>query len=177
MSCYSEGLDRPHTVTHGKQDQSIAAIKLTEHRKVSLHEIMNSLPPILPRFPRPTAPVCRHCNRRSTSLPVRPSNPNGNAGRPFYRCNSIGCQQLEGNGFIAWDDNIGVHENNPRCDCGILSRLDRAGIYSPIAGQRFWRCADGTCRYRSYVLSGMTPQELQIVALRNSALKQIFIAE
>ena len=163
-----ECLDRPNTVVQGKQYQLVAATKLTD-RKVSLHEIMNSLLPIIPRFPRLSAPICRHCGGRSTPLHVGPFNPNGNAHRPFFRCNSIRCQQLEGEGFIAWDDNIGVHGNNPRCDCGIPSRQDRAGIYSPIAGQMFWRCADGTCRYRSYLWNGMTPHELHVAALRNSA--------
>jgi len=127
--------------------------------EVSFEEFMRFLPPLVPNFPLSNAPMCRHCERYGVRLIVRPSNPNGNAGRPFYRCESIRCRQLEDEGWLTWDDNIGVHASNPRCDCGIPSRRNYAGISSCVAGQMFWRCADCTCEYRSYDESGMTPAE------------------
>ena len=45
-------------------------------------------------------------------------------------------------------------ETNPTCDCGVPSRLDRMGESSGRAGQGFWTCAHGECRYYSEDVNG-----------------------
>lgn len=49
--------------------------------------------------------------------------------------------------WITWDDYRGVYSTNPECDCGLVSRRDRAGARTASAGCEFWKCALGRCGY------------------------------
>lgn len=49
--------------------------------------------------------------------------------------------------WITWDDYRGIYSDNPDCDCGLVSRRERAGVRSASAGSEFWKCAVGRCRY------------------------------
>jgi hypothetical protein len=60
-------------------------------------------------------------------------------------------------GWSTWDDNIGVDNNNPDCNCGHPSRLDRING----SGQGFWTCATGGCMYYSSRLDGFTAEDLR----------------
>lgn len=116
-------------------------------------------------FPLHNTPACRFCNwipkYRST---VKPDNPNGNLGRPYYIC--IRCKSKDRRapwvheaGWITWDDDRGMHESNPQCDCGWVSRQDRAGVDSSRPGMGFWTCATGACGYYSKFINGQTREE------------------
>lgn len=118
-----------------------------------------------PNFPLPKIPRCRECEYTPTGRNyVTMKNPNGNAGRPYYIC--IRCKadrkpevsQFE-IGWITWDDDLGIHEKNPYCDCALLSRQDRAGKRSLYPGIGFWTCASGACGYLSFRIDGLTDDE------------------
>ena len=105
-------------------------------------------PPATP-YRRPTSPYqCRYCD--STDLDrdvVRPGNPIGNVGRPYYVCANPDCPKVTNpgqhiRGWVTWDDNIGVDPRNPPCDCGRSTREDTAR-----AGHRFWTCSRGRCDF------------------------------
>lgn len=49
--------------------------------------------------------------------------------------------------WITWDDWRGIYADNPECDCGMVSRRDRAGANRATEGCEFWTCAVGRCRY------------------------------
>lgn len=122
----------------------------------------------IPTFPRPTAPQCRRCGwipkYRDT---VRPNNPNGNAGRPYYRC--VRCKtnstpdvlktSRDVSGWICWDDYIGIEEGNRACECGLACRQGKGGVNSDYPGGGFWTCAVGRCGFLSYRLDALTNEE------------------
>lgn len=138
----------------------------------------------IPVFPVSSAPQCRHCpwipRQRET---VGKSNPNGNADRPYYICikckeynrkiSSSGTQQQqqhasaetsqlrrrENDGWIAWDDNIGIQATNRPCYCGFVSRQDRRGANSMYPGGGFWTCAIGRCDFSSFRRDALTERE------------------
>ncbi|KAF2476963.1 uncharacterized protein BDR25DRAFT_251433 [Lindgomyces ingoldianus] len=102
-----------------------------------------------PTFPL-NNPHCRHCesNAGTVRYIVRPTNQNGNGGRPYYACSNCDQSNPEG-GWITWDDNHGINATNPFCDCGVVSRLDQAGANSTRlgAGNVFYTCATGACNF------------------------------
>lgn len=57
----------------------------------------------------------------------------------------------KGRVWITWDDNRGIYANNPECDCGLVSRRDRAGAKRTSEGGEFWKCATGRCGYWEHV--------------------------
>ena len=115
----------------------------------------------IPRFPLPSPPRCRHCNSIATRDIVNSSNRNNNAGRPYYKC--LPCKQSPmanpQKGWITWDDDIGVHENNRTCICGLACRQGRAGSDSVWEGKGFWTCAVGRCSFISYRKDAYTMRE------------------
>ncbi|KAJ9666454.1 hypothetical protein H2201_003376 [Coniosporium apollinis] len=126
----------------------------------------------LPHFPLPKPPPCRICrSSRTIKLTVHPSNPNGNASRQYYIClqcksgskSSSGHYGLNAHevGWVSWADNRGIHKDNPRCNCGVVSRQDRAGVDSSRPGMGFWTCATGACGYYSEFANGLTLEEAQ----------------
>lgn len=119
---------------------------------------------IQPTFPMQDVPRYGRCDYQPKHRTiVSPHNPNGNAGRPYYFC--IKCQfnrkcGVSTNGFrkgwISWDDDRGIQQNNPPCHCRSMSRQDKAGIHSSHPGRGFWTCATGSCAYFSFRLDGLT---------------------
>lgn len=71
------------------------------------------------------APKCIECGRQCAYRVTNGDNPNGNAGRPYYKCRYCG----EFNGFV---DDRGISPGNPRCDCGIPSRRQAAGEHKQV---------------------------------------------
>ena len=114
-------------------------------------------------FTQPNRPAghpyrCRHCG--STNLKrdiVKPGNPNGNDGRPYYVCTNPICPEVRRQdvpqhfrGWVTWDDNVGIAPGNPCCYClgPRNSRLDNSGR------KHFWTCATGACGYTSWRQDG-----------------------
>lgn len=127
--------------------------------------------PLYPRFPifesRDFYPPCRSCGRVSLHQRNVGMNRKNNYGRPFYLC--IGCLSNEpygkrikgGNRWITWDDDVGMHPTNLRCNCGIASRQDRSGPDTTYPGMGFWTCASGQCEYYSVLRSGKMWDEVE----------------
>ncbi|KAI4165834.1 MAG: hypothetical protein LQ346_009103 [Caloplaca aetnensis] len=124
----------------------------------------------MPIFPRSTPPQCPRCNWVPKYRDeVKPDNPNGNAGRPYYicfMCKKNGTpdvvrttREKKKPGWIAWDDYIGVQASNRACECGFACRQDRAGVDSYYPGGGFWTCAVGGCDYLSFRRDGLTDEE------------------
>lgn len=125
--------------------------------------------PRIPTFPL-NAVRCRRCGWVPKYRDkVKPSNPNGNAGRPYYIC--FMCKKnetpaiLKSNrmvhkkGWITWDDSIGISQENHFCFCNEVSRQDRAGVDSYCPGSGFWTCATGSCNYLSFRRDGLPIDE------------------
>lgn len=88
----------------------------------------------------PRALACSNCHkpghRRITSF----SNPNGNAGRPYYYCSP--CRK-----FISFDDERGKRDENPLCECGKPSRSQLNGKNSRPPGGVHFVCSEGQCDF------------------------------
>ena len=102
----------------------------------------------------PTSPYqCRHCGSIHLKYDfVKPGNPNGNIGRPYYICVNPYCPNVINSahhirGWVTWDDNIGIDPRNPLCKCLRSAREDIAGERSPSPGHHFWTCSTGACDY------------------------------
>ncbi|KAB8258651.1 hypothetical protein BDV32DRAFT_125582 [Aspergillus pseudonomiae] len=63
--------------------------------------------------------LCKACRTPTVLIYVKPWNPNGHGGRPFFKCPTCGR-------FHSWADTRGVLDQNPLCQCGRLSRISRA---------------------------------------------------
>ncbi|KAI4201420.1 MAG: hypothetical protein LQ350_003258 [Teloschistes chrysophthalmus] len=133
----------------------------------------------IPHFPLNPIPRCPTCNWIPKKRPTcDPNNPNGNANRPFYIC--IRCKTRpspepspsrtttttrsrsgHSKGWITWDDNIGIHPDNPLCFCpgGWVARQDRGGESGFYEGGGFWTCARGRCAYLSWRADGEPARE------------------
>ncbi|EMD86689.1 hypothetical protein COCC4DRAFT_33191 [Bipolaris maydis ATCC 48331] len=123
---------------------------------VSVSEILLFLTrrPLQPQFPL-LRPHCRVCGSATLDRHItRPSNPNGNASRPYYIC--MLCKSNNEEGWVTWDDERGVCNSNPTCYCGVPSRQDREGIARGRPGLGFWTCATGSCDYYSRWSNGWT---------------------
>ena len=152
--------------THFHSKACLLTSRLSFMTGISMAEVLSALTPIAPHFPLAEPPKCRHCgwkpHFRNT---VGGNNPNGNAGRLFYkcwRCENRGRDDLnydESSAWIAWTDDRGIHPANPHCDCGVASRQDRAGVRSGRPGWGFWTCASGACWYYSEFRNGLTWSE------------------
>ena len=91
-------------------------------------------------------PTCLYCGLSTHRTRANPSNPNGNAHRPYYYCKYC-------NEFSCFADMRGIHLENPICDCprSIPSRLQFAGQDKAIPRALHYRCAVGGCSYLSYL--------------------------
>jgi len=70
---------------------------------------------LAPAPPSGGPPTCFLCNGHSSEYTTRRSNRNGNAGRPYYKCDSCGK-------FLAFADDRGNDLLNPLCHCQTSSR-------------------------------------------------------
>jgi hypothetical protein len=92
-------------------------------------------------------PFCSRCHSSTVLHYVRWDNPNGNAGRPYYRCRKASCGK-----FAAFGDTRGIHNSlhfgqNVFCYCPShnLPRLQVAGQGKKNPGILHWVCATGRC--------------------------------
>jgi hypothetical protein len=94
-----------------------------------------------PRSTRSTPtenPHCKKCGYLTDYKITRQSNRNGNAGRPYFKCDNCG-------NFHSFADTQGISQQNPYCPCGEPSRLERAGWEK--GNIPFFVCATGTCAF------------------------------
>lgn len=133
-----------------------------KHSDVLVSEILISISwSFQPRFPL-LHPRCRVCGSATLHHRItQPSNPNGNAGRPYYVC--IPCKRNNREGWVTWDDERGVRNSNPSCYCGDFRRQDQEGIGRGRHGLDFWTCSTGSCDYYSKYLNGWTSYAPQCV--------------
>ncbi|PGG94995.1 hypothetical protein AJ79_10326 [Helicocarpus griseus UAMH5409] len=75
--------------------------------------------------------VCFHCGGHPFRLYTSPFNQKGNAGRPYYICNSCGL-------FLVFDDLRGNSEDNPRCYCAVSSKRHISGPKKRIPRRIFF---------------------------------------
>ncbi|TLS20373.1 uncharacterized protein PpBr36_11357 [Pyricularia pennisetigena] len=85
-------------------------------------------------------PVCKRCAKKSSLLITGPENPNGNAGRPYYKC--IAC-----NRFFTFADDRGTKLDSPLCDCREPSRLQLNGRDRTPAFGLHCVCKYGECDF------------------------------
>ncbi|KXL46122.1 hypothetical protein M433DRAFT_160112 [Acidomyces richmondensis BFW] len=94
----------------------------------------------------PASVCCPWCGRKDNNLYfyiTRTSNRNGNAGRPYVKCGP--CQK-----FITFQDNRGVHLDNPKCKCETPARLQVAGKFQKVKPRGLhYVCSTGGCNHYS----------------------------
>lgn len=90
--------------------------------------------------PPETVPNCRRCGEPATEEVTRPSNRNGNAGRPYYKCHRC-------NKFLCFADDRGNDPNNPLCNCGIPSRRQVSGRHRRVSRGVHFVCRQGGCDF------------------------------
>ncbi|KAI1649288.1 uncharacterized protein F4817DRAFT_32754 [Daldinia loculata] len=90
----------------------------------------------------PTSPIpCRHCGLTASTATTSSSNINGNAGRPYFRCPTMGK-------FLVFADARGNDPTNPVCRCGLSSKRMMSGFYNAkTPGKLFYVCRSGMCEY------------------------------
>ncbi|EPE28735.1 hypothetical protein GLAREA_09856 [Glarea lozoyensis ATCC 20868] len=91
---------------------------------------------------QPNPPRCITCSSPLIHYITNASNENGNAGRPHWQCSW--CPK-----FSYFDDSRGIHEDNPRCKCGLISRLMLAGREERVKNKRhlYYSCAQKRCGF------------------------------
>jgi len=88
------------------------------------------------------APKCRSCGKAAIlQVTSTENNKYGNAGRPYYSCTTEGCEAL-----YTFDDDRGVLDENPACECGRPSRRVIRSRKSDVVGFKF-QCATGACPF------------------------------
>ncbi|CAG8906322.1 unnamed protein product [Penicillium egyptiacum] len=83
-------------------------------------------------------PKCPKCYEYGIRRIVNSSNPNGNAGRPYYICYS--CDR-----FICFADRRGISPANRRCRCGKYTRRQISGTGKELPHGIHYVCARGWC--------------------------------
>ena len=91
-------------------------------------------------------PPCYLCSRPSTLRIVQPNNPNGNAGRPYFKC--IPCDR-----FLVFADARGNHATNPPCACGVPSKMQAASAWKGRVVH--FVCRLGQCRFYEVAENGL----------------------
>lgn len=83
---------------------------------------------------------CRLCGLPGDEFVTGASNPNGNAGRPYFRCGPC-------NKFLSFSDTRGNDPNNLHCDCGLSRRLQVAGLDREVPRGAHYVCRVGRCGF------------------------------
>ena len=83
-------------------------------------------------------PWCRFCNHPTELGIVKQGNPNGHAGRPYYKCQN--CDK-----FQSWGDNQGVYPLNPNCKCKKRSRREESTKGGNV--KEYYKCATARCGF------------------------------
>ncbi|KAH7115253.1 hypothetical protein B0J11DRAFT_540200 [Dendryphion nanum] len=108
---------------------------------VTANEAQRVLQPVASPVPElEIAPKCTKCGRSTSWKVTKPSNRNGNAGRPYYKC-------LPCNKFCCFTDMRGNDPANPLCYCGTSSRKQISGENKHPLRQVHYVCVQGTCDY------------------------------
>jgi hypothetical protein len=95
----------------------------------------------IPLAPPPTkAPDCILCGKPTRRRIARVLNPNGNAGRPYYKC--IPCDK-----FHCFCDSRGNDPTNPPCHCGKSSKRQVSGHGKAVPRGVHFVCRLGTCDF------------------------------
>jgi hypothetical protein len=95
--------------------------------------------PTQPTSPTPPdSPNCKKCHRPTVYKVTKMNNPNGNAERPYFRCDD--CSK-----FHSFADSQGIYPQNPHCRCGQPSRFEQASIEK--GKFPFYVCATGVCDF------------------------------
>ena len=102
--------------------------------------------PTFPLTPPPNCPSCGSAAQRGLTRNL------GSAGRrrPYYFC--INNHERT---FVRWDDNEGISNNNPQCDCGHPSRLNGKGT------NRWYDCSSMSCNFRRNAPANVDAVELE----------------
>lgn len=87
-----------------------------------------------------TAPSCIKCGLPTSRLKTKRSNRNGNALRPYYKCQPC-------NKFHCFADTRGNDPANPLCHCGVSSKRQLSGLEKRPPRQLHYVCRLGTCDY------------------------------
>lgn len=126
--------------------------------------IQSSMTVVPKKEPSPEPiPTCQSCGLEGILRQVRDDNPNGNAGRPYYKC--LSCRL-----FLSFYDERRLNPTNPRCCCGMPSRRQMSRQDHQIPRGIHYVCPRGQCRFYEIERDGDGAQ-LQI----SRRLEDIFI--
>ncbi|KAK4183368.1 hypothetical protein QBC35DRAFT_443502 [Podospora australis] len=107
----------------------------------------NVRPDLVP--PPSEPPICFQCSGPSIKRITQEGNPNGNAGRPYFKCSS--CSK-----FLVFADPRGNLPENPPCqECGEPSKQQITGSYSQTQSPfraLHYVCSLGKCDFYEPVL-------------------------
>lgn len=101
-----------------------------------------------------------------TGYIVSASSPNGNARRPFVRCDP--CSE-----FMGFTDDRGIDPSNPACDCGQPSRMQVTGVDHAVPRAVHFACVEWRCNYYSDLLDekggrvSVGPELLEVMIRHN----------
>ena len=97
--------------------------------------------------PPPTEPSpCCNCGSSSIAkLITKSSNQKGNAGRPYYKCET--CTE-----FLGFVDFKGNGTDNPPCDCGVSSKMQIAGSERRVSRGLHFVCRLARCDFYAPLL-------------------------
>jgi hypothetical protein len=102
---------------------------------------MEFVPKFLCIEPAPSsAPDCHRCGGPPVLRIVGNLNIKGNAGRPYYKCDSCDL-------FLVFNDERGNDANNLPCYCGASSKMQVSGPETKIPRRLHFVCRLGTCSF------------------------------
>jgi hypothetical protein len=112
---------------------------------VTTQRIIAVMSRTFPLNPPPNCPLCGSVAQRDLTKNL------GSAGRrrPYYFC--INNHKRK---FVRWDDNEGISNNNPQCQCGHSSRLNVNGT------SNWYDCSSMSCNFRSNAPANVDAVEL-----------------
>lgn len=98
-------------------------------------------------------PDCLNCTSTTVPYITKHNNPNGNGGRPYYKCIKCPAERA----FCTFADKRNVDPSNPPCGC---HRDSRGEVSSPAKGQRvFYKCWQAKCRFWEWADEQTTDSE------------------
>ncbi|KAI1661985.1 hypothetical protein F4813DRAFT_396667 [Daldinia decipiens] len=123
------------------RDTGDSALDARESQAPNWSDLQYVLRTIRPSASYPRSPIpCRHCGLTSSKAITSSSNTNGNAGRPYFKCPTMGK-------FLVFADARGNDLTNPVCRCGLSSKRIMSGLYTKNPGKLFYVCRSGMCEY------------------------------
>lgn len=92
------------------------------------------------------------------------SNPKGNAGRPYYKCQPCDL-------FLVFNDQRGNGIHNPPCYCDTSSKMQVSGLDKMVPRGLHYVCRLGRCDFYSAVLNRKDDQ----LSLKQDELFDLFM--